>query len=201
MHAFVRKAERRTVKDLLKIFAFSQVDIDLQQIAVQDGVWELDIFSPGALKEFGLSAGAAALKGAAAGAGIDLMVGGLSMGAGAALGGVLGAGWAATRRYKQELQAALRGNKWLCVDDTTIGLLYLRQRELLHTLTQRGHAAQNQLQLSSKTPSDNQYKLPKRWPKVIKVLRQHPAWQRGAANDEEYQDLQTEVVGWLLAEE
>lgn len=62
MHAFVRKAERRTVKDLLKIFAFSQVDIDLQQVAVQDGVWELDIFSPGALKEFGLSAARLPLK-------------------------------------------------------------------------------------------------------------------------------------------
>jgi len=201
MHDFVRKAERRTVKDLLNIFAFSQVDIDLQQLAVQDGEWELDIFSPAALREFGLSAGAAALKGAAAGAGVDLMVGGLSLGAGAALGGVLGAGWATTRHYKQELQAAFRGNKWLCVDDNTIRLLYLRQRELLHTLTQRGHAAQNKLQLSGKTTSDNQYKLPQRWPKVIKVLRQHPAWQHGAATDEEYQNLQTEVVGWLLAEE
>ncbi len=201
MHAFVRKTERRTVKDLLKIFAFSQVDIDLQQIAVHDGVWELDIFAPGALKEFGLSAGAAALKGAAAGAGVDLMVGGLSMGAGAVLGGILGAGWATARHYKQELGAAWRGNKWLCVGDTTISLLYLRQRELLHTLTQRGHAAQHKLQVSSDMP----HTLPKRWPKVIKVLRQHPAWQRAAvtdaATDAEYQSLQTEVVGWLLAEE
>ena len=200
MHAFVRKAEQLTVKDLLKIFAFSQVDIDLQHIAVHDGVWELDIFAPGALKEFGLSAGAAALKGAAAGAGVDLMVGGLSLGAGAALGGVLGAGWATARRYKQELKAALRGNKWLCVGDDTISLLYLRQRELLHTLTQRGHAAQDKLQISG----DKQYTLPKRWPKVINVLRQHPAWERGAATgtaaDAEYQSLQSEVVGWLLTE-
>ncbi len=197
MYAFVRKAEKQTVKDLLKIFAFTQLDIDLQQVAVQDGVWELDIFSPGALKEFGLSAGANALKGAAAGAGIDLMVGGLSMGTGAVLGAALGAGWATARRYGQELRAAFRGNKWLCVDDNTLSLLFLRQRELLHTLTQRGHAAQNKLQVSS----DKQYTLPKRWSKVIKVLRQHPAWQRAPAADPEYQSLQTEVVGWLLEQE
>lgn len=127
------------------------------------------------------------------------MVGGLSMGLGAALGGVLGAGWATARRYKQEFKAALRGNKWLCVGDNTISLLYLRQRELLHSLTRRGHAAQDQLQLSGDKPSHNQYTLPKHWPKVIKVLRQHPAWQSGAATDAEYQSLQTEVVGWLLA--
>jgi len=197
MNAFVRKAERRTVNDLLKIFAFTQLDIDLQQVAVHDGVWELDIFSPGALKEFGLSAGASALKGAAAGAGVDLMVGGLSLGTGAVLGAALGAGWSTLRRYRQEIKAALRGNKWLCVDDNTISLLYLRQRELLHALTQRGHAAQTTLQVSS----DKQYSLPEPWSKMIKVLRQHPAWQHAPAADEEYQNLQTEVVGWLLDQE
>ncbi len=197
MQSFVRKTEQRTVKDLLKIFAFTQLDIDLQQVAVHDGEWELDIFSPGALKEFGLSAGASALKGAAAGAGVDLMVGGLSLGTGAMLGAMLGAGWATAQRYGEELNAALRGNKWLCVDDITLSLLFLRQRELLHNLTQRGHAAQTTLQVSS----DKQYTLPKGWPEVIKVLRQHPAWQHAPGADVEYQSLQTEFVGWLLDEE
>lgn len=195
MQGFVRKAERSAVKDLLKIFAFSQADIDLQQIAVQDGVWKLDIFSPVAMKEFGLSAGATALKGAAAGAGIDLMVGGLSMGAGAALGGVLGAGWATARRYKQELKAAIKGNKWLCVGDHTISLLYLRQQQLLQALTQRGHAAQNTLQVSAV----EHHKLPKRWPKVINVLRQRPGWQHGNVDDLEFRNLETEVVSWLMS--
>lgn len=196
MQVFVRKAEQRTVRDLLKIFAFTQLDVDLQQVPVRDGEWELDIFSPRALKEFGLNAGATALKGAAAGAGVDLMVGGLSLGTGTMLGAALGAGWATARRYGQELKAVWRGHKWLCVDDNTISLLYLRQRELLQSLTQRGHAAQNKLQLAD----GKERALPKQWSKAIKVLRQHPAWQRGAANDAEYQQLQTQVIDWLLGD-
>ena len=173
------------------------MDVELQQIAVKDGTWQLDIFAPGAIKEFGLSAGATAIKGAAAGAGIDLMVGGLSMGAGAALGAVLGAGWATARRYKQELKAAVQGHKWLCVSDDTVSLLYLRQGQLLRGLTRRGHAAQGEMKVSA----DKSYSLPARWPKVIKTLRQHPNWKEERSQDAEYQDLQSEVVGWLLAEQ
>lgn len=195
MQAFVRKAEQRALKDLLKIFAFTQLDVDLQQVPVRDGEWELDIFSPSALKEFGLNAGATALKGAAAGAGVDLMVGGLSLGTGAMVGAALGAGWATARRYGQELKAAWRGHKWLCVDDNTISLLYLRQRQLLQTLTRRGHAAQNTLQLSNEA----EHALPKQWSKAVKVLRQHPAWRRGSSTEPEYQQLQAQVVDWLLS--
>ena len=197
MQDYVRNAEKMALRDLLKIFAFTQLDVDLQQIPVRDGRWELDIFSPGMLKNFGLNAGATALKGAAAGAGIDLMVGGLSLGAAAMLGAALGAGWATMRRYQQEIIAAWRGHKWLCVDDNTLSLLYLRQRKLLHTLTVRGHAAQNKLQL----PSEADHSLPGRWHQVIKVLRQHPEWQHTSSTDAEYQKLQAQVIDWLLSDE
>ncbi len=196
MQDFVRSAEQRALRDLLAIFAFTQLDVDLQQLPVSDGQWELDIFSPRALKVFGLNAGATALKGAAAGAGVDLMVGGLSLGAATLLGAALGAGWATVRRYEQELKAAWRGHKWLCVDDNTISLLYLRQRQLLQTLTQRGHAARNKLQLADAADRA----LPKRWSRVVTVLRQNPEWQQAAAGDPEYQQMQTQVVEWLLSD-
>ena len=196
MQNFVRNAEQQALRDLLTIFAFTQLDVDLQQLAVSDGQWELDIFSPRMLKDFGLSAGATALKGAAAGAGIDLMVGGLSLGAATMLGAALGAGWATARRYQQELKAALRGHKWLCVDDDTVSLLYLRQRNLLHSLTRRGHAAQNKLQFSN----GGEHSLSKSWYKVLKVLRQHPEWQNTPSSDEEYEKLQTQVIDLLLSE-
>ncbi|MGI9287030.1 MAG: GTPase/DUF3482 domain-containing protein [Pseudomonadales bacterium] len=196
MQVFVRKAEQRALRDLLKIFAFTQLDVDLQQLPVRDGEWELDIFSPNALKEFGLNAGATALKGAAAGAGVDLMVGGLSLGTGAMIGAALGAGWATARRYGQELKASWRGHKWLCVDNNTISVLYMRQRELLHTLTQRGHAAQNKLQLAN----DKKHALPNQWSKVVNILRQHPAWQHPSPSDAEYQRLQSQVIAWLLSD-
>ena len=123
----MRNAEQRTLQDLLSIFAFTQLDVDLQQLPVTDGQWHLDIFSPRMIKEFGLDAGATALSGAAAGAGLDLMVGGISLGAATILGAALGAGLATVRKYQHELSAALRGHKWLCVDDNTIAMLYFRQ--------------------------------------------------------------------------
>ena len=196
MQDFVRKAEQQALRDLLTIFAFTQLDVELQQLAVSDGQWELDIFSPRMLKDFGLSAGATALKGAAAGAGIDLMVGGLSLGAATMLGAALGAGWATARRYQQELKAALRGHKWLCVDDNTVALLYLRQQQLLRTLTHRGHAAQNKLQLSIVA----EHALSRPWYKVLNVLRQHPEWQTASSSEAEYEKLQTQVIDWLLSE-
>jgi small GTP-binding protein len=197
MQDFVRNAERQTLRDLLTMFAFTQTDVELQQLPVRDGRWVLDIFSPHMLHDFGLNAGATALKGAAAGAGIDLVVGGLSLGAASLLGASLGAGWATLRRYRQELIAAWRGHKWLCVDDNTVSLLYLRQRNLLHTLTQRGHAAQNKLQLTN----DVVHVLPQQWDKVIKVLRLNPEWRHLPTTDEDYRKLQSQVMGWLLTDE
>lgn len=197
MQTFVRDAEQQTLKDLLTMFAFTQVDVELQQLSVRDGEWELDIFSPHALKAFGLNAGATALKGAAAGAGIDLMVGGMSLGAAAVLGAALGAGWSTLRRYQKELKAVLSGHKWLSVNDDTISLLYLRQRRLLQTLTHRGHAAQNKLQLGS----DVKHSLPKQWANVVKDLRQHPEWQQAYTEDPEYQTLQKEFIDCLLYDE
>ncbi len=196
MQRFVRKAEQSALRDLLTIFAFTQKDIDMQQLAVSDGEWELDIFSPRALKDFGLNAGATALKGAATGAGIDLMVGGISLGAAAMIGAALGAGWATLRRYQRELLAAWHGHKWLCADDDTISLLYLRQRKLLHALTQRGHAAQNNIQLSDNAD----HALPERWHKIVATLRQHPEWQFNSTSSIAYQQLQAEVINWLTCD-
>lgn len=194
MQDFVRRAEERALRDLLSIFAFTQLDVELQQIPVHDGRWQLDIFSPHMLREFGLNAGTTALKGAAAGAGIDLMVGGMSLGAATLLGAALGAGWATARRYQQELTAALRGHRWLCVDDDTVSLLYLRQRRLLHTLTQRGHAAQNRLLLSREV----EHSLPKNWQKTLVTLRQNPHWQNAPSTDADYRQLQAGVIDDLL---
>ena len=197
MQDFVRSAEQQALRDLLTIFSFTQLDVDIQQLPVRDGEWELDLFSPAMLKDFGLNAGATALKGAAAGAGIDLMVGGMSLGAATMLGAALGAGWAAARRYQQELKAALRGHRWLCVNDDTVSLLFLRNRKLLHSLTQRGHAAQDKLQVMN----DMQKTLPGRWYKVVNTLRQHPEWQQPPSSDEEYMQLQDEVTGWLVSDD
>jgi small GTP-binding protein len=194
MQDYVRNAEQRTLKDLVSIFAFTQLDLDLQQLPVSNGRWELDIFSPHMLKEFGQDVGASAISGAAVGAGIDLMVGGLSLGAASLLGAAIGGGWATAQRYQKELMAAWRGHQWLCVDDDTVSLIYLRQQRLLTALTHRGHAAQNKLQLFN----DAGKSLPKKWSHVLKLLRQNPQWQQAAPDDDDYLKLQAVVLDWLL---
>ena len=196
MQDFVRDAEQRTLTDLQAIFEFTQLDLDLQQLPVQDGSWALDIFSPQVMKEFGLDLGSSALSGAAVGAGIDLMVGGLSLGAASLLGAAVGAGWATAKRYQQELLAAWRGHKWLCVDDNTISLLYLRQRQLLKALTHRGHAAQGRIKLANEQTSQ----LPRQWNELLQTLRQNPQWQNSMVYDSELEAIQQQMLQWLLAE-
>lgn len=197
MQAFVRKSEQRALKDLLRIFAFRQIDIELHQIPVQDGQWTMDVFSTDALKAFGLNASSSALTGAAAGASLDLMVGGLSLGTATVIGAALGAGVATARRYRQELNAALRGNKWMCVDDTTITLLFLRQRDLLHRLSRRGHAAQHTLEVGG--GSKDEHTVPKGFSKTVDKIRRHPHWKE-SSDESDYQLTKQQVCSWLLEE-
>ena len=196
MQAFVRNAEQQALTDLLAIFSFTQLDIDLQQLPVSEGRWELDIFSPHMLKEFGLGIGASALSGAAVGVGVDLMVGGMSLGAASLLGATIGGGWATAQRYQQEFKAAWRRHQWLCVDDDTVSLLYLRQCRLLSTLSHRGHAAQNKLKLVD----NGKVALPPKWHVLLKSLRQNPQWHQATPDDAKYHELKKLMLEWLLPE-
>lgn len=196
---FVRKAEQRCLKDLLSIYNFTEKDVAIQNIPVSNGQWQLDIFAPGILKAYGLDVGSSALKGAAAGAGIDLMVGGLSLGAASALGAIAGAGWSTARRYGQEIKAMMDGTEWLCVDENTLSVLYLRQRQLLEKLMHRGHAAVDTVEVKV---SDVE-KLPKDWSEITSILRQNPAWRKSSSfrnNSQQYQDVEARLVSYLLDE-
>lgn len=199
LHDFVRKAEQHCLHDLLSIFNFSDKDVAIQKIPVSNGQWQLDIFAPGILKTYGLDVGSAAVKGAAAGAGIDLMVGGMSLGAASALGALAGAGWSTFRRYGDEIKATVKGTKWQCADEATLQILYLRQKHLLRKLMHRGHAAQETLHVDK---ADSE-KLPADWSKLISALRQHPTWQEPSVarnNNPQYQEIEAKLVGSLLDE-
>lgn len=199
LHDFVRKAEQHCLSDLLAIFNFSEKDVAIQKIPVSNGHWQLDIFAPGILKAYGLDVGSAAAKGAAAGAGIDLMVGGMSLGAASALGAIAGAGWSTFRRYGDEIKATVKGTKWQCADETTLQILYLRQKHLLKKLMHRGHAAQDTMHVDK---ADSE-KLPDHWSKLTSALRQNPAWQEPSVsrnNNPQYQAIETQLVAALLDE-
>lgn len=198
---FVRKAEQNCLRDLLAIFNFSEKDIALQKIPVSNGQWQLDIFAPGVLKAYGLDIGSAALKGAAAGAGIDLMVGGLSLGAASALGAIAGTSWSTFKRYGKEIKAKIQGTQWLRVDDTTLQILYLRQQQLLAKLMHRGHAAYHVDQIDTTTVSVSE-KLPRDWANIISTLQQNPAWHQPSSSrnqNPQYQNIEARLINALLS--
>lgn len=195
---FVRQAEQNCLQDLLKLFNFTDNDVVLHRIPIQDGHWELDLFAPGVLKAYGLDIGSAALKGAAAGAGIDLLTGGLSLGTASMLGALVGTGWSTFRRYGREIQAMIQKARWLCVDDSTLRLLYLRQRELLEKLTHRGHAA---IHVDEVTQRPNPSDLPAEWSEMIAILRQNPAWGEATDlqfNHAQYNSIEKDLINSLL---
>ncbi|MCM2320550.1 MAG: GTPase/DUF3482 domain-containing protein [Pseudomonas sp.] len=171
----LRAREQRCVDELLSLYAFRADDAEAGELPLQGGRWGNDLFHPETLKQLGVKVGGGMAAGAAAGAGIDLLVGGLTLGAAAALGAIAGGGWQTLRNYGERLKGKLTGQRELSVDDGVLRLLALRQRQLLATLEARGHAAQQRIQLA--TPQDQAWRKGK-LPPALHKARAHPEWSR-----------------------
>jgi len=170
----VRNAESQCVKQLLQLYQFRQGDLQNEALPVQQGEWELDLFSADNLQAFGIKLGGHIAKGAGIGIAVDAAVGGITLGAAALSGGVVGALWSVKQRYYDEIQAKIKGKRYLCVDDTTLQVLWLRQLKLLSTLQQRGHASFDKISVQNDaTTVDN---LPKKWGSYLRKLHAHPQW-------------------------
>jgi hypothetical protein len=162
----VRQREQECLNAVLELLHFSAADVELSNLPVQNGEWQLDLFSPETLKTFGLDAASAAAAGAAVGLGIDLMLAGMSLGAATLTGAAVGTAWHTGRRYGKDLLARLRGDTILCVDDITLNLLLLRQLSLLRHLFQRGHAAVTPVQVDK-----DQKPTPEGWEEQVRKMR------------------------------
>lgn len=169
----VRQREQRCVEALLRLYAFRRDDAEAGELPLLDGRWGDDLFNPETLRQMGVKIGGGMAAGAAAGAGIDLMVGGITLGAAALLGALAGGGAQTARHYGNRLLGKLKGEKELTVDDAVLRLLALRQRQLLDALATRGHAAQQAIRLES--PQEQAWKEGK-LPKPLSVARAHPEW-------------------------
>ena len=170
----IRQLEKQTLKQLLALYQFKQHDIDDHDLPIQQGQWQLDLFSADNLQEFGVSATSNFVKGAGIGVAVDLVVAGMTLGAAAVAGGVMGVLWGVKQRYYDEIHAKVKGHRYLCADDLTLHVLWARQLSLLMALQQRGHASFTKMSLvnaASKKPS-----LPKSWNKWLKNARHHPQW-------------------------
>jgi small GTP-binding protein len=188
----VRQREQQCLRDVLELLNFSSSDVQLANLPVQNGEWELDLFAPETLKKFGLDAASAAAAGAAVGAGVDLLLAGLSLGAASLTGAAIGTAWHTGRRYGKDLLARWRGEKIPCVDDTTLNILLLRQLSLLRHLFRRGHAALNPVQVEHK----EQNQMPDGWDVQRRKMRELLQLKAGVES-REYQRVIKECEAWL----
>ena len=169
----VRQREQRCVEALLKLYGFRANDAAASDLPLLDGRWGNDLFNPETLKQLGVRVGSGVAAGAAAGAGVDLMVGGLTLGAAALAGAIAGGALQTARSYGSRLLGKLKGQRELTVDDSVLRLLALRQRQLLHALNARGHAAVDSIKVA--TPEDKTWREGK-LPEALKKARAYPQW-------------------------
>ncbi|MDU8599485.1 DUF3482 domain-containing protein [Pseudomonas syringae] len=169
----VRQREQQCVEALLKLYAFRKDDVSSSDLPLMDGRWGDDLFNPETLKLMGVRVGGGVAAGAAAGAGVDLMVGGVTLGAAALVGAIAGGALSTARSYGSRLLGKFKGRRELTVDDAVLRLLALRQRHLLLALGVRGHAALHSIELT--TPQDKTWRKGK-IPEPLNRARAHPQW-------------------------
>ena len=174
LQSAIRELEKQTLNQLLALYQFKQHDIDQYDLPIQQGQWELDLFSSDNLQEFGVKATSNFVKGAGIGVAVDLVAAGMTLGAAAVAGGVMGVLWGVKQRYYDEIHAKVKGHRYLCADDLTLQVLWMRQLSLLIALQQRGHASVAKMSLAD--VKIDKVELPKQWRKWLKNARQHPQW-------------------------
>lgn len=196
----VRQREAACVQALLRLYAFRKDDVRAADLPLLDGRWGDDLFNPETLRQLGVRLGGGVAAGAAAGAGIDLLVGGLTLGAATAIGALAGGAWQTVGHYGQRLLGKLKGQRELSVDDSVLRLLALRQRLLLAALQARGHAAQEAIRVAS--PEDKQWRQGT-LPDALRKARAHPEWSslngHKPVQKSERQEQVTKLAEQLLA--
>lgn len=195
----IRQREQRCVEALLKLYAFRPQDAAARDLPLLDGRWSDDLFNPETLKLLGVRVGGGIAAGAAAGAGVDLLVGGITLGAAALVGAIAGGALQTARSYGGRLLGKLKGKRELTVDDAVLRLLALRQRQLMQALAVRGHAAMDSITLG--TPQDKTWREGK-LPDALHKARAHPQWSSlnpHAKLSQADRQEQIEVLAGLLA--
>jgi GTP-binding protein EngB required for normal cell division len=183
----VRNAESKCVRRLLRLYQFRKEDVEKSELPVEQDGWQLDLFSADNLQEFGIKLTGNIAKGAGVGVAVDLVTAGMTLGVAAVTGGVAGALWGVKQRYYDEIQAKIKGCRYICLNDTTLQVLWLRQIKLLALLQQRGHASVDKIDYQvSQDKQKNE--LPKNWSKWLRKSRNHPDWSSLNENGADIED-------------
>ena len=117
LHQDVRQREQRCVEALLTLYAFRKDDAQASDLPLEEGRWGDDLFHPATMKQMGVKVGGGMAAGAATGAGIDLITGGLSLGVATVLGAAVGGFTETFRNYGERIKGKWRGERELTVND------------------------------------------------------------------------------------
>lgn len=173
----VREREQSCVDALLGLYRFSRQDVAASHLPFSEAGWQDDLFDPRTLTAFGISLSGGAAAGAAAGLGVDLMLGGTTLGAAAAIGALMGGGLQTIRRFGRRIGrkalSTVTGSRYLRIDDHILQVLATRQLFLVQALQARGHAAIERIAMAD-------ISAPALWegnlPVVLRKVREHPEW-------------------------
>jgi small GTP-binding protein len=193
----VRQREQACVQALLALYGFRREDASTGDLPLLDGRWGDDLFNPETLKQLGVKVGGGIAAGAVAGAGVDLLAGGLTLGLAAVAGAIAGGALQTARGYGGRLLGKFKGERELSVDDPVLRLLALRQRQLLVALERRGHAAMDSIQVDA--PEDRGWREGK-LPAVLDKARAHPQWSSLNPSARSGQAERQEAVERLVGE-
>ncbi len=174
----IRKREEKCVGQLLDLFQFRADDCLASELPIAEGQWGLDLFSPAALREFGIKAGKYAATGAMIGLTLDIVSGGLSLGTGTAIGAGAGALFEAVRAHGKRTMDRMRGLTELRMEEAALRLLMNRQLWLVHALLRRGHATMKPLELKGRGLEGQMTSLPE----PVLRARTQPEWWGGKAD-------------------
>ncbi|WP_194755687.1 GTPase/DUF3482 domain-containing protein [Aliidiomarina indica] len=168
----VVRHEQSCLLHVLQIYGFRSDDARLADVPVRAGQWQDDLFHPDSLKEFGIEASKGIVAGGTAGAGLDIMTGGLSLGAGTLIGAAAGGIWQGWQRYGQPIQNKLQGYVVIRIENSVLELLAKRQLGLIKALQRRGHAAVEPISTAELTDL-----FPEQaFQALVKTARKHPRW-------------------------
>jgi tRNA U34 5-carboxymethylaminomethyl modifying GTPase MnmE/TrmE len=177
----VREREQRCVEQLLQLHRFSNEDCLASNLPIADGKWGVDLFSPAAMKQFGIKTGSAVAAGAMVGLTIDAISHMLTLGTATAIGAAVGGAVGVAQTHGRRLLDRLRGHSDLSADDNTLRLLIARQIALLAALLRRGHASVEPIRVADSTADDASHtadRSPRRLPVEIDDIRLRPQWSQ-----------------------
>lgn len=187
MQSQARESEKKLYQDLLSLYRFPTDLYKAETFMDSDRRLHTDLFSTEALKNMGIELGKGFAAGAIAGAGIDLITGGLSLGTGALLGGVAGSLWQGSDKWGRRILGKIQGHVDLTLDEPIIRAIGVKGLMLVKALEQRGHADRQgiaELKISEVDIASETL------PSVLRKARSHPEWSQ--LNDNYRRDSERE---------